>query len=211
MHSIRVKHDYIERGLECKDLDTDPMNQFELWLKQAIEAKLLEPNAMSLATVSPEATPSIRTVLLKSYDNDGFLFFSSAKSKKTEDMMHNPNVALHFAWLEIERQIKIQGRVQQLSTLTLFKHLLTRPKGTTLKTWIPNQSQTVSYRSLYETQFDAMKGKFLSGQIPFPDLWHAYRVEPLVMEFWQGGKDRLHDRFEYRLVEGDWRIEKVSS
>ncbi|MEA2028226.1 MAG: pyridoxamine 5'-phosphate oxidase [Campylobacterota bacterium] len=211
MNFIRADYDYIERGLERKDLDADPMNQFEVWLDQAIELELIESNAMSLATVSKSGTPSIRSVLLKSYDKDGFLFFANTQSKKVEDIKHNAQVALHFAWLGLERQVKIEGQAKQLSSSALFKTILTRPKGIHQGEWIPNQNSSVSFRSLYETQFDAMKSKFLSGQIPFPNLWYAYRVKPLVMEFWQGGKDRLHDRFEYRLLEGSWKIERLSS
>lgn len=205
-----MRKEYMTHGLHRKDLDDSPIKQFELWFNQAIEAKLIEPNAMSLASVGEDKMPSIRTVLLKSYDEEGFVFFSNYKSKKAVHIAQNPNVALHFAWLGLERQVKIEGIAIKISKATSLKYFLSRPKGSQIGAWVSHQSEVISSRSLLEAKFDEIKNKFVEGKIPFPDFWGGYLIEPKVIEFWQGGKDRLHDRFEYRLEESGWEIKRLA-
>lgn len=210
MNLFSMRNEYMSKGLHREDLNSNPIKQFELWFNQAINAKLIEPNAMSLATVGEDQMPSIRTVLLKSYDEEGFVFFSNYKSKKAEHIEQNPNVALHFAWLGLERQVKIEGIATKISKTASLKYFLSRPKGSQIGAWVSHQSEVISSRSLLEAKFDEIKNKFIDGKIPFPDFWGGYLIKPLVIEFWQGGKDRLHDRFEYRLVDEVWEINRLA-
>jgi len=205
-----MRNEYMSQGLQRKNLDDNPIKQFELWFHQAIDAKLIEPNAMSLATVGEDKMPAIRTVLLKSYDEEGFVFFSNYKSKKAQHIDHNPKVALHFAWLGLERQVKIEGIATKISKSASLKYFLSRPKGSQIGAWVSHQSEVISSRSLLEAKFDEIKNKFIDGKIPFPDFWGGYIIKPFIVEFWQGGKDRLHDRFEYRWVENQWEIERLA-
>ena len=154
---------------------------------------------MSLATVSKALKPSIRTVLLKLYDENGFVFFSNYESQKAKDIAQNPFVSLHFAWLPLQRQLRIEGKVEKISSSESLKYFLSRPRGSQLGAWASNQSEVVSSRSILESKFHEIKNKFLNGQVPLPDFWGGYRVIPSRFEFWQGGKDRLHDRFIYEL------------
>jgi len=210
MNLFSMRHEYMTKGLHEKDLDPNPIKQFERWFNQALEAKLIEPNAMSLATVGSDLKPSIRTVLLKSYDEEGFVFFSNYKSKKAVHIEQNSNVALHFAWLGLERQVKIEGVATKISKTASLKYFLSRPKGSQIGAWVSHQSEVISSRSLLEAKFDEIKKKFVDGKIPFPDFWGGYLIKPFVIEYWQGGKDRLHDRFEYRLVETGWKINRLA-
>jgi len=210
MNLFAMRNEYMSKGLEREDLDANPIKQFELWFNQALEAKLIELNAMSLATVGEEGLPSIRSVLLKSYDEEGFIFFSNYNSKKALHIDQNPNVALHFAWLGLERQVKIEGVATKISKSASLKYFLSRPKGSQIGAWVSHQSQIISSRSLLEAKFEEIKKKFVEGKIPFPDFWGGYIVKPLVVEFWQGGKDRLHDRFEYRLNQNHWEIYRLA-
>jgi pyridoxamine 5'-phosphate oxidase len=165
---------------------------------------------MSLASVGDDNMPSIRTVLLKSYDDEGFIFFSNYKSKKAVQIEQNPKVALHFAWLGLERQVKIEGIATKITKGASLKYFLSRPRGSQIGAWVSHQSEVISSRALLEAKFDEIKNKFVDGKIPFPDFWGGYLIKPLVVEFWQGGKDRLHDRFEYRWVEKGWEINRLA-
>lgn len=206
-----LRQEYTTKGLRRGDLKDTPIKQFELWFKQALEANLLEPNAMSLATVGKDMMPSIRTVLLKLYDEEGFVFFSNYKSKKAEQIEENPKAAILFPWLGLERQVKIEGTIEKISKTDSLKYFLSRPKGSQIGAWVSHQSEIISSRSLLESKFDEIKNKFVKGEIPFPSFWGGYIVKPTVVEFWQGGKDRLHDRFEYRLnEENSWNINRLA-
>jgi pyridoxamine 5'-phosphate oxidase len=205
-----MRQEYTTRGLRRKDLHENPIKQFELWFNQAIQANITEPNAMNFATVGSDLMPSIRTVLLKMYDENGFVFFSNYKSKKAQQLEQNPNCAALFAWLDLERQVKIEGVCEKISTQESLKYFLSRPKGSQIGAYISQQSQVVSSRSLLEAKFNEIKNKFLKGEVPFPSFWGGYMIKPLAIEFWQGGKDRLHDRFEYRKQkDGSWEINRL--
>ncbi|MFK2821635.1 pyridoxamine 5'-phosphate oxidase [Arcobacter sp. YIC-80] len=206
-----MRQEYMTKGLDINDLDSCPFKQFELWFNQALEAKLIEPNAMSVSTVGLDMKPSIRTVLLKTFDTDGFVFFSNYKSKKAKQIDENPYGAAHFAWLGLERQVKIEGKIEKISKTASMKYFLSRPKGSQLGAWVSHQSEVISSRSLLEAKFDEIKNKFSKGEIPFPSFWGGYILKPEIIEFWQGGKDRLHDRFEYRLNEDNsWEINRLA-
>lgn len=210
MDLSELRRKYTTKGLELKDLDSNPIKQFETWFKNAIDAELLEPNAMSLATVGTDMMPSIRTVLLKTFDEQGFVFFTNYKSKKAEQIEQNPKAALLFTWLELERQIKIEGTIEKISTTDSLKYFLSRPKGSQIGAWVSHQSEIISSRSLLEQKFDEMKRKFVKGEVPFPSFWGGYIIKPIHIEFWQGGQDRLHDRFTYTLKDNNWEISRLA-
>ncbi len=211
MDLTQLRGKYTTKGLEIDDLDSNPFKQFELWFNDAINAKLTEPNAMSLATVGKDMMPSIRTVLLKTFDEEGFVFFTNYKSKKAEQIEQNPKAATLFTWLELERQIKIEGSIEKISTSDSLKYFLSRPKGSQIGAWVSHQSEIISSRSLLEQKFDEMKKKFIKGEVPFPSFWGGYIIKPIRIEFWQGGQDRLHDRFIYKLDDGNnWKISRLA-
>jgi pyridoxamine 5'-phosphate oxidase len=207
--SLRGK--YTTKGLDIKDLDTDPFKQFEVWFNEAINAKLTEPNAFSLATVGLDMMPSIRTVLLKIFDENGFVFFTNYKSTKAKQIEENPKASALFPWLPLERQVKIEGSIEKISTKESLKYFLSRPKGSQIGAWVSHQSEVISSRSLLEQKFDEIKRKFVNGEVPFPSFWGGYIIKPLKIEFWQGGQDRLHDRFLYELQEDkSWTISRLA-
>ncbi|BBB23577.1 pyridoxamine 5'-phosphate oxidase [Isorropodon fossajaponicum endosymbiont JTNG4] len=204
-----LRHEFTQSGLNRADLNSNPFEQFELWFQQAQEADVVEPSAMSLAT-SDDSEISIRTVLLKYFDKHGFVFFTNYNSKKSKQLQTNPNVALLFPWLALERQIKISGYVEKVSTLESLKYFSSRPKASQLGAWASQQSSNLSSKQVLLSQFESMKVKFSKGEIPLPDFWGGYRVIPLKIEFWQGRENRLHDRFIYQLSEDKWRIERLA-
>ena len=207
--SLRAK--YTTKGLDIKDLNQDPFMQFETWFNEAINAKLTEPNAFSLATVGLDMMPSIRTVLLKIFDEKGFVFFTNYKSTKAKQVEENPKAAALFAWLDLERQVKIEGSIEKISSTESLKYFLSRPKGSQIGAWVSHQSEVITSRSLLEQKFDEIKKKFLKGEVPFPSFWGGYAIKPIRIEFWQGGQDRLHDRFLYELQKDNtWTISRLA-
>lgn len=206
-----MRREYRKEGLDLDNLDKDPLKQFEIWFQQALEAKITEPNAFCLATVGNSKIPSVRTVLLKIFDNSGFVFFSNYKSKKAIDIEENPYAGALFPWLDLDRQVKIEGSIEKISTKESLKYFLSRPKGSQIGAWVSHQSEVISSRALLEAKFDEIKNKFVKGKIPFPDFWGGYIIKPIKIEFWQGGENRLHDRFEYTLKEnGKWQINRLA-
>lgn len=201
--------EFLQTGLSRDELDDEPFKQFEIWFKQAIHADVIEPSAMSLAT-SDGSEISLRTVLLKHVDEKGFVFFTNYASKKSKQIEANPQVALLFPWLSIERQVKISGHVEKVSTTESIRYFATRPRDSQLGAWASQQSKILSSRQVLLTQFAAMKKKFKQGDIPLPDFWGGYRVIPHSIEFWQGRANRLHDRFEYKLVKNRWLINRLA-
>ncbi len=206
-----MREEYVNQGLRRKDLDDNPIKQFEKWFEQAMSADLIEPNAMSLATVREDMMPSIRTVLLKFFDESGFVFFSNYESVKAKQLEQNPKAAIHFAWLGLERQVKIEGVIERISSTKSLKYFLSRPKGNQIGAWVSQQSQVISSRSVLEAKFNEIKNKFVKGEIPFPSFWGGYILKPQKIEFWQGAKHRLHDRFVYTLKEDNkWQIDRLA-
>lgn len=211
MDISHLRGKYTTKGLDIKDLNPNPFIQFEIWFNQAMDAKLTEPNAFCLSTVGKDMMPSIRTVLLKTFDEKGFVFFTNYKSTKSKQIEENPKAAALFAWLDLERQIKIEGNVEKISTSDSLKYFLSRPKGSQIGAWVSHQSEIISSRSLLEQKFDEMKKKFLKGEVPFPSFWGGYAIKPIRIEFWQGGQDRLHDRFLYELQKDNtWLISRLA-
>lgn len=211
MNIIELRREYSEHPLHKEALNTNPFKQFEQWFNDAINAQIIESNAMSLATVDSLGRPSIRTVLLKLFDEEGFVFFSNYKSQKAKDIAQNRNVALHFAWLDLQRQLRIEGEVEKVSTKESLTYFLSRPRGSQIGAWASNQSEVVNSRNLLESKFFELKQKFANGEVPLPDFWGGYRVRPRRFEFWQGGRDRLHDRFAYeKNTHNTWEISRLA-
>ncbi|WP_024792303.1 pyridoxamine 5'-phosphate oxidase [Candidatus Ruthturnera calyptogenae] len=209
MDLTSLRHEFTQSGLNRADLSSNPFEQFKLWFQQAQEANVVEPSAMSLAT-SDDSEISIRVVLLKYFDRHGFVFFTNYNSKKSKQLQINPNVALLFPWLALERQIKISGYVKKVNTFESLKYFSSRPKASQLGAWASQQSSNLSSRQILLSQFESMKVKFSKGEVPLPDFWGGYRVIPSKIEFWQGRENRLHDRFIYQLSEDKWRIERLA-
>lgn len=210
LHALR--REYTSRSLKKNDLDPDPFKQFSRWLEQAISAGLPEPNAMTLATAGNDGGPAQRVVLLKTYDAKGFVFFTNYGSAKAAQIATNPRVSIHFFWEPLARQISIRGRAEKVSMAESLAYFIRRPRGSRLGAWVSPQSQIITSRKLLESKLAEMREKFGSGEIPLPSFWGGYRVMPHTFEFWQGGEDRLHDRFFYsREADGQpWKINRLA-
>ena len=204
------RREYQYGRLTRESLEDSPFAQFNCWMEQAIHSDLADPTAMCLATVDSENRPWQRTVLLKGVDESGFLFYTNLGSRKARDMAGNPNVCLIFPWLGLDRQVIIGGRAEKLSKTQVLKYFLKRPRGSQLAAWASKQSSRITSRQALEAQYLQMKEKFAAGEVPVPDFWGGYRVVPREFEFRQGGENRLHDRFQYRLEEGAWSISRLA-
>ncbi|WP_105188192.1 pyridoxamine 5'-phosphate oxidase [Pseudoalteromonas sp. T1lg48] len=206
-----IRREYLQGGLDESMLEADPIAQFEKWLEQAIEAQIPDPTAMVVATVDEQGQPSQRIVLLKSLDENGFVFFTNTGSRKASELAKNNKISLHFPWHMFERQVIVYGEAQPLPTSAVAKYFLSRPKESQLAAWASSQSRPVSSRQVLMEKFTQMKNKFAKGEIPLPDFWGGYCVKPTKVEFWQGGAHRLHDRFMYiRQEDNSWRVERLN-
>jgi pyridoxamine 5'-phosphate oxidase len=205
------RREYLQGGLEREDLVDDPIQQFELWLSQAVAGGITDPTAMVLATVEAGQRPWQRMVLLKDVSREGFVFYTNLESRKARAMAENPQVCLQFPWNILERQVIVGGRVERLSNLEVTRYFLSRPRESQLAAWASAQSRPISARAVLEEKFLELKNKFSRGEIPLPSFWGGYRVVPEEIEFWQGGAHRLHDRFLYaRQDDLSWSIERLS-
>ncbi|MEB3322305.1 MAG: pyridoxamine 5'-phosphate oxidase [Synechococcaceae cyanobacterium] len=204
-----LRRNYRRAGLRRADLAPDPVEQFRRWLGQAIEAELVEPNAMVLGTTDGER-PSARTVLLKAFDGRGFVFFTNYGSRKAREIDAHGSVSLLFPWYPLERQVAVLGPAARISLAESLAYFASRPFGSRIGAWVSRQSSVIDSRRILEMQWDAMKRRFADGEVPLPPAWGGYRVEPLEVEFWQGRENRLHDRFRYRRGPGGWTIERLA-
>ena len=198
-----------ERGeLDERLLSADPFAQFELWLGTAIQAGLREPNAMTLATATPEGEPDVRVVLLRGFDATGFCFYSNYESAKGRELAANPRASLNFYWPELERQVRISGAVTRLSREQSATYFASRPRGHQLSAWASRQSEVVASREALEQALADAETRF-PGEVPLPEYWGGYRVAPETIEFWQGRANRMHDRIRYRRVGEGWARERL--
>lgn len=198
------------KSLLESDAATDPFAQFGHWWLEAVESKIDEVNAMTLATSSADGFPSARIVLLKGYDRNGFVFFTNYNSQKGQDIAANPKACLLFFWKELERQVRIDGSIEKISAAESEEYFQSRPVGSRIGAWCSPQSTVIPDRSLLDKNVDFYSNKFNAQIVPRPDHWGGYIVKPTAIEFWQGRSSRLHDRLRYSKIAEAWKIERLA-
>ena len=205
-----LRREYAREELLEENVRENPIDQFTAWFDQALLSEVVEPNAMSLATATKGGKPSVRIVLLKGFDKEGFRFFSNYKSRKGRELEENPHASLCFFWPELERQVRLEGTVRKLDKEESGKYFQKRPRLSQLGAWASNQSEEVQSRESLEERFHEIEEKFSGKEIPAPEFWGGYILKPSSIEFWQGRRGRLHDRLLYESVSGDWAIKRLS-
>ena len=205
-----LRKDYTLAGLRRVELETDPIQQFQKWFQQALDARLLEPSAMTLATADQQGRPSARIVLLKGLDERGFIFFTNYESRKGRELAENPNAALVFYWAKLERRVRVSGGGARISSGESEKYFTARPRGHQLGAWVSTQSEVIANRAVLEKRLDEFEQRY-PGAVPLPPFWGGFVLSPIEIEFWQGRPNRLHDRFRYtRRPDNTWLIERLA-
>ncbi len=205
-----LRRSAVQRKLKRKDLKDEPFQQFEEWFELACEVVQFDPNAMSMCSVDADNRPYTRTVLLKSFDERGFVFYTNFESRKARHISANPEVSLLFFWPTLGRQVGIRGTAEKLSAAESLRYFATRPRGSQLGAWVSPQTSTITSRAVLKNKFDEIKQKFANREVPLPSFWGGYRIVPREIEFWQGREDRLHDRFLYSRERDGWRLERLA-
>jgi pyridoxamine 5'-phosphate oxidase len=204
-----LRKDYTQAGLASGH--PNPFRQFEQWFEQALAAQLLEPNAMTLATVSPDGWPNARIVLLKGFDDRGLVFYTNYRSQKGRELAANPQAALVFLWGDLERQVRVRGTVEKATADETDAYYHSRPLGSQLGAWASTQSDVIPSREFLEQRMSELEVEYQGREVPRPDHWGGFRVVPTEFEFWQGRSSRLHDRLRYqRQANGDWQIDRLA-
>lgn len=204
-----LRRDFESRGLLESEVAASPFEQFAVWMKDALSADIIDPNAMTVSTVGSDGRPSARIVLLKFFDEQGFVFFTNYDGKKGTDLSNDPFTVFHFFWPQLDRQVAIYGRVEKTSREESEKYFNSRPVESRLGTWASNQSRTIESREILERRFDEFREKF-GDNVPLPPFWGGFRLTPGKFEFWQGRQNRLHDRICYTLADDVWKITRLS-
>ena len=205
-----LRKDYALAGLAEKDLARDPFRQFEKWFSEAEAAKVAEPNAMILATATRDGRPSTRTVLLKSVDGRGFVFYSNYESRKGRELDANPRASLLFPWISLERQVIVEGTVAKVAREESEAYFHARPRASQLGAWVSAQSTIISDRRVLDDSLKALEQKYAGQEVPLPPHWGGWRLAPENVEFWQGRRNRLHDRLRYRREKDGWIVERLA-
>jgi pyridoxamine 5'-phosphate oxidase len=206
----QIRQDYTLQSLDIQDVSPNPFSQLEKWLEEAISAEVPEPTAMTLATVDAEGMPSARIVLLKGADHGGLVFFTNYASTKGKAMEVNSQVCLNFFWAELQRQIRILGKIEKISEAESIDYFQSRPRASQIGAWVSPQSQEVPSREWLEQKFVELEQKFAGQKIPKPEHWGGYRVIPHYFEFWQGRRSRLHDRIVYENLNSTWQLKRIA-
>jgi pyridoxamine 5'-phosphate oxidase len=212
MHNLgEIRKEYSKATLDITNVSNDPIDQFNKWFDEAIKAKVLEPNAMSLATVSNDNRPSCRIVLLKGIEENKFLFYTNYQSHKGKELENNPVCALTFFWPELERQVRIEGIAGRVAENKSIEYFQSRPLGSQVSAWASPQSSIIQNRIILEDRVKQIEKRFEGNKVlPKPHQWGGYEVDPLLIEFWQGRESRLHDRLEYVKVDGSWKAHRLA-
>ena len=205
-----IRSEYRRHSLSEEDVAADPISQFARWFDEAVTAAVVEPNAMCLATATPDAYPSARMVLLKGFDARGFVFYTDYRSRKGQELADNPHASLCFFWGELERQVRINGAVQRVSRAESDEYFQSRPLPSRVGAWTSHQSMVLTDRSVLEQQLAANEERFANGTVPLPEHWGGFRIIPEELEFWQGRESRLHDRIQFRREAGAWVKRRLS-
>lgn len=205
-----IRKDYQLQSLELTDVAATPVLQFDKWWNEAVSSSIEEVNAMTLATVNPDGKPAARIVLLKGFDENGFIFFTNYLSEKGKSISAHPFASLVFFWKELERQVRIEGSCIRVTVSESDEYFLSRPIGSRLGAWASPQSTVISSRTVLDQNLDRVTAQYADGIVPRPDHWGGYRVIPEMVEFWQGRPSRLHDRIRYRKEESQWLIERLA-
>jgi pyridoxamine 5'-phosphate oxidase len=205
-----LRREWSSRKLDESNVNSNPIGQFSEWMQEAIDADLLDVNAMTLATADKNGVPSARIVLLKSIDKKGLVFFTNYESNKAKDLAENPNASVVFFWKELERQVRVKGIVEKISKKESEEYFKSRPYESQISAWVSNQSSEVKNRKVLEEKFAELIKKYPAKKVPLPDFWGGYRIIPDRFEFWQGRPNRLHDRIAYIKEKGKWKIVRLS-
>lgn len=207
-----LRRDYAAHTLDITDVQTDPFKQFEIWMTEALDSQVLEANAMILSTLTKDQRPTARVVLLKGFDQNGFVFYTNYNSRKSQEMEQHPYACLVFNWLELQRQVRIEGKVERVSAEASTAYFQSRPKGSQIGAWVSPQSQVIAGRTILENKVKELEDQYRNvDQLPRPEHWGGFVLKPTLVEFWQGRMSRLHDRIQYDKVgENDWNVSRLA-